>query len=345
MKFWLFRSNIRPLENYHSIKDLETFKKECHDFYLLQLIWYLENDYINEAIVWRLRPKDEHQTIKNKHWKINDKWFSQVWVDDFEEALLQGPLKADISFFRGGFPEYDKITKHDNKEKLGLKLYLGAGQRVYPKFGGKYDKFLFEEELSFGKTTMPFYKTANPNIFYPQISVVNNVYDICFISNFTQLRYKGQEQFIKQVSESKYLQSLRIVHVGNKPEIGTQLCSKYNVYNIEFKGWVDKPELNKIINQSLLGLVYSNNTDGCPRVITEILATCTPLLVSENTRLLDYYKRYGVIVFQDKNFEKYVKICMDKIYDITEELILNQSRFSMSSVCKLNWKLWTKKRS
>ena len=345
MKMWLFRSNLRPLENYHSIEDIETFKEECHDFYVLQLIWYLENEFIDEGIVWRLRPLSEHKTISNKHWKVNGKWFSQCWITNFEEALEQNTLSTDISFFRGGFPEYDRLTKHKHNNKLGTKLYLGAGQRTYPKYGGKYDKFLFEEEVTFGKNTVPFYKTASPNIFYPRVPVEPTLYDICYIANFSQLSYKGQEQFIKQVSESDYLKSLSIVHLGNKPEIGTKLCIKYNVYNIQFKGWVDKPEVNKIINQSKFGLVYSNKTDGCPRVITEILATGTPCFISENTRLLDYYKgpEGGVITFPDNDLESYISTCLNLIFSITEQALEYKYKISMENICKLNWKNWTKK--
>lgn len=342
MKMWLFRSNLRPLEYYHSIQDIETFKKECHDFYVLQLIWYLENDYIDEAIVWRLRPKDEHKTIQNKHWKVNDKWFSQCWVNDLEETLEQNTLSTDFSFFRGGFPEYDKLTNHRNKRKLGTKLYLGAGQRVHPKYGGNYDKYLFEEDVSFGKNTIPFYKTANSNIFNSKTPMEIPIYDICFIANFRQLSYKGQEKFIEQISKSKYLQSLKIVHLGNNPEIGTKLCNKYNVYNIEFKGWVNRDESNKIINKSKFGLVYSNKTDGSPRVISEILSTGTPLFISDQTRVLNYYRCPGVITFNDIDFERVVKVGIEAYSGIKEQMMKSKRRFTMDLICRRNWNEWIK---
>ena len=341
-KMWLFRSNLRPLENYHSIKDIETFKKECHDFYLLQLIWYLENDYLDEAIVWRLRPLGEDKNIENKHWKINGKWFSQCWVDNFEEALEQNTLSADISFFRGGFPEYDRLTNHKNKRKLGIKLYLGAGQRVYPVYGGQYDRFLFEEEVTFGKITIPFFKTASPNFFYPIPSMGDPIYDICYIANFNQLTYKGQEKFIKQVSNSKFLQSLRIAHIGNSPDIGRKLCQKYDVYNIEFKGWLERYETNLYLNQSKFGLVYSNKTDGCPRVISEILSTGTPLFISDQTRALNYYRCPGVTSFNDADFERTVNVCMNAYSGIKEQMMKSKRRFSMDLICKRNWKEWNK---
>jgi len=345
MKLWLFRSNLRPLESYHSINDLETFKKECHDFYLLQLIWYLENDYLEEAVVWRLKPTDNK--FENKRWRFkNHKHkevaFTQLWINDFSDVYIGGGI-ADISFFRGGFKEYDKLTKHKYSHLLGTKLYLGAGQRTYPQYGGQYDKILIEEETTIRKNTVPFYKTASPNIFYPRVPVGDIIYDICYISNFSQLSYKGQEKFIKQVSDSKYLQSLKIVHLGNNPEIGTQLCNKYNVYNIEFKGWVDRWKANDILNESKFGLVYSNKTDGTPRVITEILSTGTPLFISDQTRVLDYYRCPGVISFNDVDFERCVRIGLEAYTEIKEQAMKSKRLFAMDLICKRNWKNWAKK--
>ena len=54
---WLFRSNLRPLEYYHQFKSLEEFNEDCHDFYLMQGMWYLENGYLDEFVVWRLAPR------------------------------------------------------------------------------------------------------------------------------------------------------------------------------------------------------------------------------------------------------------------------------------------------
>ena len=340
MKMWLFRSNLKILESYHSANNIEDFKKVCHDFYLLQLIWYLENNYLDEAIVWRLAPPNKDPLKLNKHWKINGKWFSQVWVTNFEEALTQGDLHADISFFRGGFPEYDKLTRHNNKNKLGKKLYLGAGKRTKPIYKGKYDKILFEEESSWNSFEVPFYKTANPSIFYPQELTEEPLYDICYIANFSQWRYKGQEQFIKDIANSKYLQSLRIVHVGNKSEVGESLCKKHKVSNIKFSGWVDRWEINKILNKSKFGLVYSNKNDGCPRVITEVLCSGTPLLISENTRMLEYYQAMGIITFKDNEFSEYVDVAMDASNVIKESSKMHADKISMEQICKLNWAMW-----
>ena len=62
MNMWIFRSNIRALEEYHYCKNLDEFEKVCWDFYLLMGLWYLKNHYIEKCTVWRLQPL----------WKMDD---------------------------------------------------------------------------------------------------------------------------------------------------------------------------------------------------------------------------------------------------------------------------------
>lgn len=329
---WIFRSNLRILESYHNYKNLQEFKEKCHDFYLLQGIFFLENDYFDEVVIWRLNPEKKQEDIT---FSINGKLFIQKWVDNFNQCFDYP--KPYISFWRGGFPEYCQVTK-ENPNHFGLKLYLGAGQRTFPKYGGIYDKILVEEEIKDYQKTIPFYKTSNPLIFKPKNRF--KIFDICFPSNFTQLRYKGQDDFIEAVSKSNYLKKIRIVHLGNNPSDGENLCEKYKVSNIEFKGWVDRWTLCEYLNQSRLGLCYSNRMDGTPRTITEIISCGIPLLISDKTKLLEYYKNGGVHCFENGTLEIFVKHAL-KNYDLYKEnAIKNLPKISMKRVCEMNVKEW-----
>ena len=60
-RFWLFRSNLIPLEYYHEFKDLDTFEKNCHDYYMLLPLWLLQNNFFDEVTIWRLtkNPKED----------------------------------------------------------------------------------------------------------------------------------------------------------------------------------------------------------------------------------------------------------------------------------------------
>jgi len=331
--FFLFRSDLRQLESYHKYYNLEDFEKNCWDFYLLQLLWLLKNNFLDEVVVWRLNPK-----MKNKDiiFNVGDKQFIQRWVDDFSNCINY--KKPTTSFWRGGFECYDKVTKK-YPDFFGKKLYLAAGKRITPKWGGIYDKILVESEKDIMEKTGPFYKTSNPNIFYPIDK--EKMYDLIWVCHGSQISQKGQKFFINEISKSKFLKTLNILHVGNKPEVGIKLCKEYNVSNIEFLGSFSRPELNKCINLSKFGIVTSNKSDGCPRVITEIMCTGTPLIIRKETRLLNYYKDSGVIEFSDDEIEKKIKFAFDNYDKLKKEAIDNiENKLRMDNICKMNLLVW-----
>jgi hypothetical protein len=329
---YIFRTNLKNLEYYHEYNDLKTFKDNCHDFYLLQGIYFLENNYFDRVVIWRLSDKP----INDIKFIVNGKEFIQRWVHNFKVVFSY--LPADVTLFRGGFKEYDEITKKDPKF-FGLKLYLAAGKRLTPQYNGLYNKILIEDERDkLDDNFIPFYKTTNPNIFKPLN--LDKKYDLCIISNFTQLGYKGTDLIFNEISKNKFLKKLKICHVGNKSEIGINLCKKQNVNNIEFLGHKSRLEVNKILNESKFGIVNSNRTDGCPRVITEILTSGTPLFINYTTRVLSYYKRYGVVEFIDQNFTKKIIEGFNNYDKIKMDLINNLDMFDMNKICEMNNKNW-----
>ena len=338
-RFWLFRSNIRNLEYYHEFKDLETFEKKCHDFYMLFPIWLLRNNHFDEVVIWRLGDYVRDDIIFN----VNGKKFIQRWVRNFTQTLKYSP--PEMSLWRGGFKEYDNITSL-HPEHFGLKLYLGTGQRTYPQYGGEYDVILQEDEADFKKgfNCLPFYKTASPHIFNQRNNVIFNIYwDICWPCNFTQIRYKGQEEFIKTIKKYPSLQKLKIVHCGNKPEVGKKMCKKYGVKNIEFLGWKTREELCKVLNSSMFGLCMSNRNDGCPRVATEILMTETPMIISEKTRLLSLYKKRGVTQVNNTIIERAILWAMENYSDLKSQVMhAVRDDISFDKICKKNIEMWKK---
>jgi len=335
-RFWLFRSDLTALEYYHDFKDLKTFKENCHDYYMLLPIWLLENDYFDEVIIWRLTKKSREDIV----FDINGKKYIQKWVSDFAETFnFRSP---DISFWRGGFQKYDAVTKIRPKH-FGLKLYLGAGRRILPQWGGKYNVFLMEDERDFvkDKKCIPFYKTASSYIFHP--IKCETKWDICWPCNFTQIKFKGQRDFIKMISQRPKLKEYSVVHCGNQPEKGKKLCREYGVDNIEFIGHVTRPELNEILNQSKFGLNLSNLLDGCPRVSTEILMSGTPLLISEYVRLLRYFKQCGVIEVSSSSIYSRLVKGMKNYNEVKDKILkAREAEFSFDIVCKKNIEIWKK---
>ena len=332
--FWLFRSNLKTQEYYHQFNDLETFEKNCHDFYMLFPLWLLKNNKFDRTVIWRL----SNSPIAEKVFIVNGKKYLQKWVTDFRETVYC-PAPS-ISFFRGGFPQYDDAIK-SNPKHFGKTLYLGAGRRIFPNYGGTYDAYLLEAERDFNPkfNYIPFYKTANPNIFKPLN--LEKKYDVCWPCNFEQLKYKGQELFIKTISKNDSLKKLCIAHCGNNPEIGKKLCDYYNVKNIDFLGSLSRPDLNQVLNNSVVGLNLSNTKDGCPRVSTEILMSGTPLIINEETRLLKYFKQKGVVEVNEKNLTGKLLEAISHRTELKSQLLeAINNELSFDSICKKNIELW-----
>jgi hypothetical protein len=334
-RFWLFRSDIKHLEYYHQYKELEEFEAKCHDYYLLMGLWFLKHDYFDEVVIWRVSNNPPAPIT----FDINGRKFHQFWVYNLEQTTKYPA--PDISFFRGGFQIYDTVTSKHPKF-FGKKLYLGAGKRIVSQWGGKYDYYLMEDKRDFkkGLKCLPFYKTASDKIFKPLD--LKKDFDICWPCNFAQLRHKGQEDFIRAVSQDKFLKSLKIAHCGNRPKVGRKMCEGYRINNIEFFGELERPELNVMLNRSRLGLNNSNRVDGCPRVSTEILMSGTPLLLRDQVRLLPHFtKSKSVIEYSINNIASKIKGALQN-YDKHHQAVLEdiQGRLSFDTVTKKNIDLW-----
>lgn len=340
-RFWLFRSNLKNLEYYHNdfYHNLENFKEGCHDFYMIFPLWLLENNYFDEVTIWRL----SYIPLNDIIFDVNGKKYIQSWVTNFNQTMYVP--SPNLSFFRGGFKEYDDVTK-SNPKRFGLKLYLGAGKRITSQWRGVYDCYLMEDERDFlpmsKYNSAAFYKTASPSIFH-EIESFDKEWDICWPCNFEQIKYKGQKFFLDLISRSPFLKSLKIVHCGNKSEVGKKICEEKGIKNIHFAGQVNRTELNMFLNRSKFGLNLSNIQDGCPRVSTEILMSSTPLIISEETRLLSYYKRKGVVEVNQKNIEEKIKYAIDN-YPALKEDVRNviKNELSFDNICKRNLEIWEK---
>jgi glycosyltransferase involved in cell wall biosynthesis len=335
---WLFRSDIKHLEYYHQYKDLKIFEKNCHDFYLLMCLYYLKQGYFDQVIIWRVSDNPPAPIT----FDINGRKFHQFWVRNLAQTIKYP--SPDISFWRGGFQIYDAVVKKHPKH-FGKKIYLGAGRRRIPQWGGKYDLILMEDERDFikGMKCAPFYKTASPEIFKPLSLEIE--YDICWPCNFRQITQKGQEYFIKTIGQSNRLKHLKIVHCGNQPKVGRNLCKKYGVDNIEFLGDLDRPKLNEVLNQSKTGIVLSNQKDGCPRILTEIIMSGTPLLVRDITHFLSEYKKpgFGVVEFDHTNIVEKIITTRNNWFELTNNIRhAIKDKFSFEKTCEKNIGIWQK---
>ena len=338
--FYLFRSDIKHLEYYHSYITLDEFKNKCHDFYLLMPLEFLKMGVFDKAIIWRLTDvKRDDIVFKFKNEKGKEVQFIQKFCKSFNCAFDMD--RPNVSLFRGGFKEYDILV---NKVPgfFGKTLYLGASRRFNPSFGGKYDIILYESELDLelkmdnDQIYKRFFKTANSKIFYSLNK--QPTYDIIWPWKYTSDHRKGELFFLESIKNHPGLQSLKIYHCGNEPKKAKKLFDKYGVNNIVCDDIKHYHDMNEILNNGVCGLMTSDKEDGCPRLSTEIMSCCIPLLIRNKTRILDYYQGYGNITYNNPNdlYSKFIFIKENRVDIINHLKKRLESELSMRKMCEMN---------
>jgi len=343
---YLFRSNLKSLEYYHSITDVDDFERNCHDFYLLMPFYFLKMGIFDKVYIYRLSDKKRNTIkFKVKNRKGTKGIFYQVFSTDNFKDVFQNPDKPDVSIFRGGFKEYDTLINM-NRKFFGKSFYLGASRRFHPNYGGEYDYILYESEHDLFMNQKNnfkykrFFKTANPKIFYPK--ELKKEFDIIWPWKYTSDFRKGEKFFLNAVKNNNGLKQLRIYHCGNEPEKAKKLFRQYGINNIVCDSNKHYHDMADVLNMGFCGLVTSDKEDGCPRLSTEIMACATPLVIRDKTRILNYYRGGGMLRYYDEH-SMYNQIIYaikkyDSIRNSLKERLLHD--LSIETICEMNLKEW-----
>lgn len=199
------------------------------------------------------------------------------WVKSLKDYK---PLhRPNIIFNRGGFEEPANFIKGD----FGVyKIYYGAGKRIIPKDGVKYDLVLVDSEKQLErarKKGLPAHLWTKPcaeNIFYPRY--VKKEFDVCFVAN-------GQQADIKQVKwvYETIPKGLTCLHLGLK--------SKYKTPKNIFRERSLRKDMAAQMSRCRVGIVPYKAIDSAPRVISEMHAVGLPVLalVTVNFNNNSYY--------------------------------------------------------
>ena len=238
-------------------------KKDCSDFWVLLM----------EAMTGK---RDQTKILywggeRDFHWSD---YFTITWTPTFKKYRHR--LIPDVIFFRGGFPEYNKIYKLFPEV---LKIFYGAGIRTIPdRF---YDLVLVDDSRDVPKVIEKFPKSrvevwskpaADP-FFYPHD--VEKEFDVCYVANGGQAEIKRIPWVYKTVPKD-----LKVLHLGFK--------SRHKPpKNVTCKRVLHK-NMAKEISRCKVGIVPYSSYDSGPRVIPEMLACGLGVVVSNSTRHSDY---------------------------------------------------------
>jgi len=236
-----------------------------------------------------------------------DIWFldrkeTLTWITcggkNITKSSVEGLIKninpdLDYIFARGGFDYYLPILK---KCPNAYKIRYGAGKRFVPEPEIDYQLILVDTEKQ-KADVLAKYPKANVHLFIKPAARhfkpldVEKEYDVCYIANGQQARFKGIEWIYKTCPSD-----ISILHLGYpskfKPPANVT-CRR-----------VDRIDMAREISRCKVGIVPYDSTDSCPRVIPEMLACGLPLVILDT---VNFWKdKYCCVVSNRDNFWKNV---------------------------------------
>lgn len=199
--------------------------------------------------------------------------FIERWLPTFQKHIID--FVPDVIFCRGGFQEYHAVLK---RFPNAVKIYYGAGNRFMPQPGfSDYDIILQDSpeqveecKIKYPKTLVTlFVKPAADNIFYPIKK--KKEYDVCFPANGSQ-PFKGHDFVYSTVPKD-----ISVLNLGNPSKVlHPKNVTSYRVLRSEMAEHIAKCRVGIV--------VVKGNIDSCPRVISEMIACNTPIIVMDNVR-------------------------------------------------------------
>lgn len=255
MNSWLFLRGSWDERTQKSIDD--------NDDMWLELFAELSEDKSCSVILFR----DEYSRTIN----YKNKCFIHSEPSAITAHVIDGD-RVDYIFSRGGFDwQVDILKKCPNS----YKIRYGAGKRFMPEPEIEYQLVLVDTEKQ-RKEVLSRYPKANVQLFIKPAANhfkpinVEKEYDVCYIANGQQARFKGVE-WVYNTAPS----DISILHLGypsgfKHPDNVT--CRR-----------VDRIDMPTEISKCRIGIVPYDSIDSCPRVIPEMLACGLYIIVKDET--------------------------------------------------------------
>ena len=197
-------------------------------------------------------------------------------------------LREQFVFSRGGFDYYLPILK---TAQFAYKIRYGAGKRYMPEPEIDYQLVLVDTEEQKAEV-LAKYPKANVHLFIKPAARhfkpidMEKEYDVCYIANGQQARFKGIEWVYNTAPKD-----LKILHLGYpskfKPPANVT-CRR-----------VDRIDMPAEINKCRIGIVPYGSIDSCPRVIPEMLACGLPLIILDT---VNFWREKYIYVDSDKDW-------------------------------------------
>jgi hypothetical protein len=277
--------------------------------------------------IWIL--KDLNDLLSFKSYNI---YFIRGNYLNFYNSFI--PVKSKIIFYSAtslNFDYYDKNSKKklQFKDKIKNENLIKKYKFIDHPFYNRIEIALIHENKIykdiFKSSKCVVFNKFSSNEFY-HINL-NRCYDFVFIAEGTQTTKNHESifEFISFLDLNKL--KLNILYISNEEYLKLNVHnfidkSKLKYVNVIFKHNIPPKELNILLNQTKIHLLFSGR-DACPRTISETLSSgCYNIALSTLSDGISYFnnKKIGTLIDSKKS-----------------ELILGKSKSLRYTNCNLIW--------
>ncbi len=242
--------------------------------------------------------------------------------------------RPSMIFNRGGFPKYAPILQEFSGTP---KMYYGAGSRFLPSTDDYsiiyYDSYERQKKLSQYKAPLaPMIKPAVERFFRPVD--VEKKYDVLLMSS-SPGPHKGYAWFYQNLP-----QWATVLRVGRPDQWSLAMKRSERVTLV---GPIERAKIAEIACQARVGVVMSEPMDGCPRILSEMLAMDIPILVRAGVTLIPdlYLSRFSGCVCSENDFADVLASMLARIYQpakwYSEHLSMEIAAKSMATHVSSRW--------
>lgn len=178
---------------------------------------------------------------------------------------------VDYLFCRGGHKEYIPIIK---KCKKAYKTYYGAGRRMFPQDGIRYDMILVDCDEDLQKATKLYPKSkivlwTKPAAKHFKPVEMEKKYDLCFVAPNPKDKRKRVKWVYKTLPKDQ-----RMLQLGNPIKAPK---------NVKVKR-VSAIKMPKVYSKCRILIAPYTEADSSPRCITEAMACGMPVVVMNTVK-------------------------------------------------------------
>ena len=217
-----------------------------------------------------------------------------LWPDIFFHELFPNFLKKHLLNIFNFFNNKHKYVFENATALIGITEKILNWGLVYAKRSKtKYDKVF---HLSYNKSEIPITFKKNKSLIDKGLNIQNNIIYVCLIGTISKFKFDLNPVIYAANRLNQIESNIHFIICGEGEGLEWMKSKTKELKNINYLGWIDKSEINYILNYAHIGLAPYNNSftynTSIPSKISEYLAYGLPILSGLKGELENFIKKH-----------------------------------------------------